>query len=198
MTVQEAATLLGKSVDTIYRWQRKGINVHDEAELLKHCERMAIQSKGKARTHNLRNIDAGKPIGPRSTAKLTLEQVETFLVALGQPVPLTSDELVQCKEGRSILPEAPISMEAALIFFKLGQSILRGIDVRLEQLTKAGAEARTEYRYLTGEREAIAKSLIEVGIRLEGYSDEGSLWYARSEAYSPDEIRLIAEPVARL
>lgn len=180
MTIAQAAELLGKSIDTIYRWKREGIDVHNEASLLKHCEKMALRSKGSSRNRVLANMDLGNPFSPTPSAPITLEQAEQFIEHISQPVPLTPDELTQCMEGTN-LPQPPIRIEAIEIFFRLGQSMLRALDVRREQLAQLNdtKEVAAERAVLTNEREIITEALKTIGHCLDGYLDDG-LEYALS------------------
>jgi len=61
MSISEAAKLVGKSVKTIRRWQRSGVNVFDEAALREHSDFMDIRSRGKAAKLAFDRTDAQQP-----------------------------------------------------------------------------------------------------------------------------------------
>jgi hypothetical protein len=48
MTAKEAAALVGKSTDTVYRWKRAGLDIQNVAELLKHSARQDENACGRS------------------------------------------------------------------------------------------------------------------------------------------------------
>ncbi len=48
MTVKEAAALVGKSTDTVYRWKRKGFDISDTAALLKYSAEQDHRACGRS------------------------------------------------------------------------------------------------------------------------------------------------------
>jgi hypothetical protein len=48
MTIKEAAALVGKSTDTVYRWKRAGLDIQNVAALLEHSARQDQNACGRS------------------------------------------------------------------------------------------------------------------------------------------------------
>jgi hypothetical protein len=49
LRVEEAAKIVGRSVHTVYRWRRRGVNVGDREAILEYSWLQDIRARGKAR-----------------------------------------------------------------------------------------------------------------------------------------------------
>jgi hypothetical protein len=47
LSIKEAAKLVARSTDTIYRWRAEGIDVSDRRALLEYSEIQDVRSRGK-------------------------------------------------------------------------------------------------------------------------------------------------------
>jgi len=116
LAIEEAAATTGRSVHTVYRWQRSGIDVTDRAELLSYSELQDHRARGsafqKSRRRRLAAFDA---------AQAASEFESRFSgVDPGQFVELP----------------APFSLESAERAKRLLREIQAGFSERLARLTR--------------------------------------------------------------
>ncbi|PWT83892.1 MAG: hypothetical protein C5B58_05700 [Acidobacteria bacterium] len=57
LRVEEAAKIVGRSLHTIYRWRRRGVNVADRDALLQYSSLQEMRSRGKTRQAFRRRLD---------------------------------------------------------------------------------------------------------------------------------------------
>jgi hypothetical protein len=53
LSIKEAAQLVQRSTDSIYRWRANGCNVHDRKALLEYAEHQDLRSRGVAKQMSL-------------------------------------------------------------------------------------------------------------------------------------------------
>jgi hypothetical protein len=58
LRVEEAAKIVGRSVHTVYRWRRRGVNVEDREAILEYSRLQEIRARGKAREALRRRLEA--------------------------------------------------------------------------------------------------------------------------------------------
>jgi hypothetical protein len=58
LRVQEAAKIVGRSLHTVYRWRRRGVNVGDREAILEYSRLHDIRARGKAREALRQRLEA--------------------------------------------------------------------------------------------------------------------------------------------
>jgi Homeodomain-like domain len=63
LSVKEAAELVHRSLHTVYRWRRQGVNIRDRDTILQHSRLQDIRARGKARERLRQSLpDTGKSV----------------------------------------------------------------------------------------------------------------------------------------
>lgn len=124
LTILEASRLVGRSRDTIYRWQRDGVDITDRNELLNFSARQDYRARGAAR-QNCRRRQMVAWDRERATSEIQ-----------SRFVGVDPDEFV-------LLP-APYCQESADRVLRLMRQIEAGFSERLAQLEPTGHELNIE------------------------------------------------------
>jgi hypothetical protein len=119
LTIEEAAAIAGRSVHTVYRWKRNGVDITNRAELLSYGQSQDARGRGKAYQNSRR----------RQLAALYAAQGASELQSRFSGV-TDPEEFVELR--------APFSLESAKRVIALLREIRAGFLERAEELKRIG------------------------------------------------------------
>jgi hypothetical protein len=119
LTIEQAATIVGRSVHTIYRWKRNGLDVTNRAELLEFSQIQDARARGKAyECSRRRKLEA-------LVSAQEANELQSRLSAVTDP-----EQFIE-------LP-APFSLQSADRAMALLREIRAGFLERVEELKRIG------------------------------------------------------------